>query len=196
MPGLEEVNTYNALVANGPYAPTVAPATDDMVTLLRATNYRPDFAVCPSNTDEPLQNQITYRGVLGPIAGISNDKVAATDGIMDGGMGYNDPVGIGFAEYRDGTSNTIFIGENLGGVDLFNGGGGTETPAADRGDGTYTTYGDFTDFATNKVLMTTNKGLYQQWMRRTWFHDCCSRANRFVGIQYSTLRRRLWSCNG
>ena len=35
----------------------------------------------------------------------------------------NGTIGVGFAEYRDGTSNTIFIAENLTGVDLFDGGG-------------------------------------------------------------------------
>ena len=144
MPGLEEVNTYNTLKANGEY--TNGNQTDaggtDLVTQVRTANggYRPDFAVCPSNTDEPLQNKITYRGMLGPL----NGKVdGSTTGVpKDGGMGYNEAIGIGFAEYRDGTSNTVFIAENLTGVDLFDGGGaGNAATDALRNLGTYTTYG-------------------------------------------------------
>jgi prepilin-type N-terminal cleavage/methylation domain-containing protein len=132
MPGLEEVNTYNTLNANDVYNAAG-------VTTLRATNYNPDFAVCPSNTDEPLDNKITYRGMLGPILGKS---AAATGTPVDGGMGLNDPTGIGFAEYRDGTSNTIFIAENLTGVDLFDGGGADTAATTTLFDmGAYTTYG-------------------------------------------------------
>ena len=135
MPGLEEVNTYNTLGANGAYNAA-------NVTALRTTNYNPDFAVCPSNTDEPLVNRITYRGMLGPALGKSSTATAATGTPIDGGMGLNHPVGIGFAEYRDGTSNTIFIAENLTGVDLFDGGGpGAAATDALQNRGTYTTYG-------------------------------------------------------
>ena len=80
--------------------------------------------------------------MLGPALGKSSTATAATGTPIDGGMGLNHPVGIGFAEYRDGTSNTIFIAENLTGVDLFDGGGpGATATDALQNRGTYTTYG-------------------------------------------------------
>jgi len=153
MPGLEEVNTYNTLKANAKYNAT-------QVDAIRAADggYRPDFAVCPSNTDEPLANKITYRGVLGPNFGKDpNSTAQPTAGPNDGGMGYNDPVGIGFAEYRDGTSNTIFIGENLGGVDLFDGGGAGAGTGSEYDNGTYTTYGTAAG-KTNGLLVEASQG--------------------------------------
>ena len=153
MPGLEELNAYNTLVATGVYNQTKAAA-------LRAANggYRPDFAVCPSNTDEPLENKITYRGMLGPIKG---KAFGTADTYVDGGMGYNDPRGTAFAEYqKDGTSNTIFIVENLGGVDLFDGGGAAAltTPTDANDNGTFTTFGS-ADNASNGQLDATKQGV-------------------------------------
>ena len=151
MPGLEEINTYNTLkddaTKKGAYNVTT-------VNSMRANNggYRPDFAVCPSNTDEPLQNKITYRGMLGPIFG--KDKDSTTNNPVDGGMGYNNPTGIGFAEYRDGTSNTIFIAENLTGGDLFDGGGADTDDSTDIYDlGTFTTYGTAAGKTTGGLLV-------------------------------------------
>ena len=77
--------------------------------------------------------------MLGPILGKTGDAAGTP---VDGGMGLNNAIGIGFAEYRDGTSNTVFIAENLTGVDLFDGGGpGAAATDALQNRGTYTTYG-------------------------------------------------------
>jgi len=146
MPGLEEVNTYNTLKANGKYDATT-------VAALVATNYKPDFARCPSNTDDPEANTITYRGNLGPQLGKSGTATPGAGVPDDGGMGLNDLTGKGFAEYRDGTSNTIFIAENIGGAGIFDG-GGTGTAAASAGTGTFTTYGTAVGKVGNLLLET------------------------------------------
>jgi prepilin-type processing-associated H-X9-DG protein len=46
----------------------------------------------------------------------------------------------------------------LGGVDLFDGGGAGTGTGDEYDNGTYTTYGDFTDFATNNGLTEGNQG--------------------------------------
>jgi prepilin-type N-terminal cleavage/methylation domain-containing protein len=153
MPGLEETNTYNNLKGNDVYNTTG-------VATFRDANggFSPDFAVCPSNTDEPLQNKITYRGMLGPLFGDDPTSTATpSGGPNDGGMGYNDLRGIAFAEYKDGTSNTVLIVENLGGVDMFDGGGAGSAAGDSRNDdGTYTTYGTAANKSGN-VLSETDQ---------------------------------------
>ena len=129
LPGAEELNAYNLMGGSDVYATANQPA-----------EFAPDFAVCPSNTDSPLVGVITYRGMLGPQLGSSGTATPGANVPDDGGMGLNHLTGKGFAEYRDGTSNTIFIAENLGGAGIFDG-GGTGTAAASAGTGTFTTYG-------------------------------------------------------
>ena len=166
MPGLEEVNTYNTIGGNDVYATGNIPA-----------DYRPDFARCPSNTDTPEANTITYRGMLGPVLG---KAASATGTPVDGGMGLNNAVGIGFAEYRDGTSNTIFIAENLTGVNLFDG-GGTGTAAASAGTGTFTTYGT-ADGKVGNLLLEANQGNVPQVDAADLPSTGATSADRNIGV--------------
>ncbi len=149
MPGLEEINAYNQIGGNDVYTTTNRPA-----------NYKPDFARCPSNTDGPENDTITYRGMLGPQLGNTGTATPGAGVPNDGGMGLNNLTGIGFAEYRDGTSNTIFIAENLTAVNLFDG-GGTGSAAASQGTGTFTTYGSTVGKVGN-VLLEANQGAVPQ----------------------------------
>ena len=157
LPGAEELNAYNLIKANDIYQTATQIEADPDAAGFECDKYAPDFAVCPSNTDDPLTGVITYRGMIGPLFGDDATSTAMpTDGPEDGGMGYNDPTGTGFAQYRDGTSNTIYIGESLGGANIFDG-GGTGTAAASKGEGTFSTYGNATGKNGNQ-LVETNQG--------------------------------------
>ena len=157
MPGLEELNAYNNLLENTDATKKDCYNAANVTALRTSSNggFRPDFAVCPSNVDDDLANKITYRGMLGPIQGASATAAADPATYLDGGMGYNDLYGIGFAEYRDGTSNTIYIAENLVGNDMFDGGGaGTNATDALDNRGTHTTYGTAVGKVNNLLLET------------------------------------------
>jgi prepilin-type N-terminal cleavage/methylation domain-containing protein len=112
MPYAEEANLYNAIAPNG-----VAHANWDADIAAAAVNTtKVDWAICPTWVGGDGQGTITYRGQIG--TGVNTN---------DGGMGVKAAAtetkspGIGFAEYRNGTSKTIMLGENADVVDIENG---------------------------------------------------------------------------
>ena len=120
MPYGEENNLYNALsIANIETSPYNAAAE----TIAEANEVEISWASCPSSTTSG-PGIICYRAQIGTTATADN-----------GGMGISRD--IGFAEFRDGTSNTIMILEN-------DDHSSTTTPKKGYyfdGSTTYTTYG-------------------------------------------------------
>ena len=111
LPYAEENNLYTTLGGGGSWANRVT-ANNNAVEI--------DWAICPSFTGTTA-GQIVYRGQVG------TDKASTAPG--NGGMGYGsppsgggiDPADIGFAQYRDGTSKTIMLGETNFATAYFDG---------------------------------------------------------------------------
>jgi len=96
LPYSEENNLYNAIAPNGTGG---AFATDAATAATAAGAAKIDWAICPTWVGGAPEGTITYRGQIG-----------RTSVANDGGMGISTDVG--FAEFRDGTSKTIMLGEN------------------------------------------------------------------------------------
>jgi len=97
LPFAEENNLYTAITGSGSY---VAPVTPNSTVEI-------DWAICPSFTGTTA-GKIVYRGQIG-----------TTTTANDGGMGISSDVG--FAQYRDGTSKTIMLGETNFAADYWDG---------------------------------------------------------------------------